>query len=79
MISSLTNIRNLGRLDIENNLFPDINFKYHTPQEFANCQYIHHITSEDTFSAFYCNVRNSNANYDNVIALLTTAFFKRLP
>ena len=72
LISKLSNMQNLAGFDIENHILPDINFDYYTPDEFINHQTINTAISKDSFTVFHSsNVRSLNANYNNLISLLS--------
>ena len=71
LISKLSNIPNCHAYDIDNNLLPQIDFKYYSVNEFNN-QVSSSLESLDhTFSLFHCNIRSLSANFDNLITLLS--------
>jgi exonuclease III len=70
------NSPNLVGYDVEDNLFPDINFSYYSTSEFQNASNIGQIKSESSFSLLHCNIRSISANHGSLITLLSDLNFE---
>ena len=71
LISKLSNIPNFEAVDIDNNLLPQIDFKYYTINNFNTQVTTDLKSSHDTFSVLHCNVRSLSANFDSLITMLS--------
>jgi hypothetical protein len=73
--SFLTNMPNLVSSDIEENLIPQVNFKYYTVDDFNSRNEIAEKV-DSFFSVFHCNIRSLGANFDMLTTLLSSIQYK---
>jgi hypothetical protein len=71
LLSALNSFNDLSEIDPDSNIPLQSNFKYYTPQEFADDHQIINCSSSKCFSALHSNIRSfKNANSDNLIQML---------
>lgn len=73
VISSISNVPNLGESDIDEQISHKINFNYYSTHDFHNNSEISGL--KNSLSFLHCNIRSLQANYDHLLDMLNILNF----